>query len=683
MTDLKRLFKRIVRIEEESGKKCFARSMVRYFIVLTFFSFHSLQAQNLSKIDSLTKLLKNTSIGLSKFDLYEKICVRYIDLNSNLPLAWKYADSLKLVSEELKDKNGYFKAQYYYGVISYYQGNYNEGLEYLQHYIDYAKTQSDSSLISKGLFHVAVIDLDLGNYDKSLAIFYRILAIEEKNNNPKKIASIYNTIGIIYKRTNKFKEAIANYTEAAKIFKASNIKIDYGMSIQNIGNIYFEIKNYDKAKQCYEEALDIFYNVKSRPFIATVLGNLGNLCEAQKEYNQALHYYQQALIIWKKETKKISLVNCLNNLGELNLKLKKYNDAEMYLNEALNIALEIKANPSLFDVYSNINKLYFEKKDFEKAYQFYSLANQIKDTIFNESNAKQLNLLQTKYDTEKKNKQIALLAKEKEVQEKEDQRQATLNKAIASGLVLIILIAALAIYIYRQRLLLTTKNNQVKEADFKRQLVELEMRALRAQINPHFLFNCMNAINLMILKKENENASLYLSKFTKLVRLILENTEASSVTIESEMVLLESYIQLEELRLPGKIVYKISVDDSIRIQSTYIPPMVLQPVVENAIWHGIVHRERNPLGSISIDIRKSDDQLLCIIEDDGVGREKARQLRDKSVLKNKSMGIKITEERLRLLSRKQMEQCIQIIDLKDPLNYASGTRVILNIPIFE
>lgn len=111
--------------------------------------------------------------------------------------------------------------------------------------------------------------------------------------------------------------------------------------------------------------------------------------------------------------------------------------------------------------------------------------------------------------------------------------------------------------------------------------------------------------------------------------------------------------------------------------------MVLQPVVENAIWHGIVHKENDSKGIISIDVRQHDDQLLCTIEDNGVGRDRAQQLRDKSVLRNKSMGIKITEERLRLRSQKYMEQCIEITDLKDTLNHAVGTRVTIHIPISE
>ena len=187
----------------------------------------------------------------------------------------------------------------------------------------------------------------------------------------------------------------------------------------------------------------------------------------------------------------------------------------------------------------------------------------------------------------------------------------------------------------------------------------------------------------MILNGQKENASRYLTKFSKLVRLILENAEASAVTLESEMTLLESYIQLEGLRLPGRIGYSISIDKSIGTQSTYLPSMLLQPVVENAIWHGIAHRENESKGNISINVRQDDDQLLCTIEDNGVGRDRAQQLHDNSAMNHRAIGMKITEERLRLRKGKHSRQCIQITDLKDNHNHAVGTRVTLHIPIAE
>src|SRR5690606_9664908 len=131
------------------------------------------------------------------------------------------------------------------------------------------------------------------------------------------------------------------------------------------------------------------------------------------------------------------------------------------------------------------------------------------------------------------------------------------------------------------------KDNQIKEANLRHQLSDLKMQALRAQINPHFLFNCLTSINRMIVKGDNENASLYLKKFARLVRLIVENGEATRVSLEDELALIEAYIQLEELRFKSKIGFEIDIDEKVEKENTFLPPMILQPFVENSIWHGL------------------------------------------------------------------------------------------------
>ncbi len=658
--------------------------MFRFFtIVFCLFSIPYLTAQTQSKIDSLTeraKLMDNTP---KKLLLYENICDYYLEETTDLSQAQKYSDSLFSLATKLSDKNALAKVKLYAGMIKQFEGSYADAAENLQAYIAFAKAEGDSAQVARGLQQLSMVNVYSGNFDKSLSILYRALAILEQTNDSERKASVLNTIGIVYKNSNRFKEAIPPYKEASKIFKANKQQVDYGMCLTNMANVYLELKSYDSAQVSYEKALAIFYDFKNPMFIGTVLGNLGNLHEAKSEYEIALQYHQKALTIWRADTKKRQLANALNNLGKTYLKLKKYSAASQHLNEAETIGKEINSKPLLLETYSTMNLLAYEKKDYARAYNFLSLSTQLKDSIFNEKNSKHINELQAKFDAEKKDKQIVLLAKEKEIQIKENARQNTLSKAFAGGLIAMVLVAILVVYIFRQRMLLNKKINEAKDSDFKQQVTELEMKALRAQINPHFLFNCLNAINLMIQKGDSENATLYLAKFSKLVRLILENAEAASVPLENEIALLESYIQLEALRMPGKIKYTISIDKSIGVKNTYLPSMVLQPFVENAIWHGLVHKNDNENGRITIDIRQLNDRLLCTLEDNGVGRDKARQLRDKSLLENKSMGIKITEDRLRLLSGEQAANVIEIIDLKDNLDNAIGTRVIIYIPITE
>jgi tetratricopeptide (TPR) repeat protein len=656
---------------------------LRILIIIIFSSYALAEGQSLQKLDSLHRLLQITPKGQAKIDLYEKICWNYLEIKPDLSTAWKYADSMRLLATEMNLKKALFQTEYNYGIIANFQGDYDESLKHLNTFNSYVREQGDSNQLAKGLYHIAMINTHLGNYEKSLALFYRVIAIEETSGGRKKIGTVLGAIAAVYKESKKLPEAISAYKEAAQFFKATKNDLEYGMTLQNMANCFLELKKYDTAKVVYEQALNISEELKNPPLKATVLGNLGNLYEEKNEYDKALPLHEQALAIWRKQNRKRSLTNCLNNLGKSYLKLGRRDEADRHLREAMDLAQEIKSNPLLFEIYSNINALYVEKGDYEKAYHYFSLSTQINDSIHSENSRKQINLLKARFETEKKDKQISLMAKEQEIHEKEAQRQALLNNALVLGLMLLIVVGVLLYYVFRQRILLTTKSNEAKEADFRRQLTELEMKALRAQINPHFLFNCINAINLMIRKGENDEACLYLGKFSKLVRLILENAEASAVTLESEIALIESYIQLEELRFPGKIAYTISVDQSIGSQHTYLPSMVLQPVVENAIWHGIVHKQNDEKGFINIDVKQNGHQLHCTIEDNGVGRAKAEQLRDRSLLNHKSMGMKITEERLRLLSRKPTGQSIEITDLKDSSDHPCGTRVTIHIPISE
>lgn len=129
----------------------------------------------------------------------------------------------------------------------------------------------------------------------------------------------------------------------------------------------------------------------------------------------------------------------------------------------------------------------------------------------------------------------------------------------------------------------------------------------------------------------------------------------------------------------AKISYRIAVDEGIDKEHTHVPSMVLQPFIENAIWHGLMHKDGE--GLINVSISEDDDILRCVIEDNGVGREKALEMQEKSMLKNKSLGLKITEQRLRLLNRRELKDLIRITDLKDSMSRALGTRVDINIPI--
>jgi LytS/YehU family sensor histidine kinase len=215
----------------------------------------------------------------------------------------------------------------------------------------------------------------------------------------------------------------------------------------------------------------------------------------------------------------------------------------------------------------------------------------------------------------------------------------------------------------------------------QRKMTEVEMQALRAQMNPHFIFNCLNSINRYIVKSDQQTASLYLTKFAKLIRLILDNSNNKNVFLSHELEALKLYIDMEALRFDKKFSYSIEVDPGVSADSIELPPLIIQPYVENAIWHGLLHKEN--IGHLRIHISLPSECILqCVIEDNGVGREKAQEMKSKSATTKKSLGMKLTQNRLSLLNKHaELNASIEIVDLYTAAKQPAGTKVILTIPI--
>jgi ligand-binding sensor domain-containing protein len=211
------------------------------------------------------------------------------------------------------------------------------------------------------------------------------------------------------------------------------------------------------------------------------------------------------------------------------------------------------------------------------------------------------------------------------------------------------------------------------QKDYALKVKNLEIDNLRSQMNPHFLFNALNSINSYIVKNEIHLASDYLSKFSKLMRMILEHSKQKNISLFDEIETLELYLKIESIRFEKSFEYTVTIDKDLNAEEIFIPPLIIQPFVENAIWHGIQHH--NKKGILKIKICKSgENQIQIVIEDNGVGRAKAKELKSKSGGGKKSYGIIITNERIK---HSHDSNAIEIEDLYDNTGNPKGTRVTL------
>lgn len=237
---------------------------------------------------------------------------------------------------------------------------------------------------------------------------------------------------------------------------------------------------------------------------------------------------------------------------------------------------------------------------------------------------------------------------------------------------------AMIVLLYNYRINTIRKDEAIK-TEFNKQMAQIEMKALRAQMNPHFLFNSLNAIKYYVLKENKEKASNYLTDFSRLIRLVLNHSSKQLISLREELESLELYIKIERLRFEEKFDYAIHSDEKILLDEIMIPPLMLQPYVENAIWHGLMHKLEGK-GVLIIQLERIEDSVRIIIEDNGIGRKKAEEVKSKSAQKHKSMGMRITQSRIhfsKLVTNLNFE--VEIIDLKDSHNRACGTKVVLNM----
>lgn len=355
-----------------------------------------------------------------------------------------------------------------------------------------------------------------------------------------------------------------------------------------------------------------------------------------------------------------------NNLGWAQLKVDQYEDAEQSLLEGYSVAEKHNLRDELAQASHLLSELYEIKKDYQKALNYKSKAIRLDKEILNEGTIRYVNDILFRYDYEKKGNEIAVLAKQNEIVNLKLRKNRTL---LLIGALSLILLAGILYILYRQYQL----SNEKK-------ILTLEQTMLRSQMNPHFLFNSLNSIKLYIINNEKKNAVHYLNKFSKLVRKILEASSQREIPLAEELETVELYMNIENIRFSNEINFKIHINEDIDVHTVKIPSLILQPFLENALWHGLSSKEGDK--NITLDVASGEEGFINIaITDNGVGRDKAEQIKENKILKRKSVGIDITKERLANFSKDYQNSFhVEIIDIYNESNLSAGTKILLHIP---
>lgn len=517
----------------------------------------------------------------------------------------------------------------------------------------------------------------IGDDKNSIECYLKAIHIADSINYPYGKALIGSNLANLYFNWNNFEEAIDIYKEHIPYLKENSVLGNLAINYINIGISYNSLGEIDSSLLYLNLAKDICIDTDNQTALSTVYHNLGRSQFAKGNYNESINFYNKALDANKREKNINTQANVYHDMALSLAQNKKYTEALKIADSAKRIYLQIKNTKQSIDIDLTISEILSQSGLYQKAYEKLNIYRKKNDSVFSKEKHKQISELETQYKTAQKESQIqkqhALLVENK-LQINEEK-----NKALTYGMlftIAAILLLLIVIFLLRNR-----QKHQIIKTDLEQQQLELQGRLLRSQMNPHFIFNSLNSIQSYITSNDQFHAETYLSKFAKLMRSILENSRHAFISLEQDLATLKIYIELEHLRFEGQFVYHIEVDETIDIENTYLPPMLLQPYIENAIVHGLVGHSNNQ-GQLKINFQQLNNETIkCIIEDNGIGREKARDLKNRSVKPYKSLGIQVTKERMEILSeinKVNFEE--KYIDLKDQNHKAIGTRVELYIP---
>ena len=499
---------------------------------------------------------------------------------------------------------------------------------------------------------------------------FQALAIERKNKDDEIYA--INALGRLYYRQEDYAQSKVAYDTILVLEQTRNNPQGIIDASNNLGNVYEAIDDSSGAFQMYNQSLQLANDIGDEDRVNSYYSNSNKFYSKRGNTKQQIQVQQEAIEFNSSNGNKKALTDNYNSIAALSLKDEKPQEAIEYLKQNIVLMDELGTLEAKEEALGLITTAYEQIGDYESALKSYQKLVKIQEANTKEKNKhiqlastlsneldekdKRIELLQTNIELSKDN---MFLLENKKGEELKNQR--IVIYALAGGF-LVLLLAAL---------LIIRSNREKRKAN-----AMLELKSLRAQMNPHFIFNSLNSVNSFISKNDDRSANKYLSQFSRLMRMVLENSKHDFVSLDSEIEILKLYLELEHLRFQDKFDYDFTIGEGIKKDEIEIPPMLIQPFIENSVWHGLRYLEEK--GKLLVSVQKQEGKLLWIIEDNGIGREKSAELKTKNQQIGKSTGMKNIDDRLRILNKMNNTNMeVRVMDLNDG---TTGTKVEISIP---
>ena len=636
-------------------------TQMKPLFTLLFFCFFVINSAQKSAPDSLLSILYQTNDLDKIIQLQNQISEAY---QSSDPSKMQKFAKLALMTSK-KSNNDIQKAKAYQNIgISYIiLSDYDKAIQNFDASEQILIKQKNPSkeaqeILAKTLGSKGIAFSEKNNYAKALEYDFRAVKIYEDLENKLQLSKIYNNIGVIYNSIDDGKKALQYFLKANQLQKQDNNPA-VAVSASNIGLIYLKQNQKAKAKQYFDESLKAFEIHPNPRGLGELYNNYSRYYIAENQYDLAKEFLLKAEGTFKSIEDQFGLSDTYLLLGDIYFKENNPEKSLEFARKSLEMAKELELPETRMKSEKLLSDIYDKQGNQELALQHLRNYNIEKDNLEKIINEQQR--LKTELDFHYEKEQLE--KKETEMREK---------LLVILGFVVLAFVLVGLFFYFRNK-------EREKTLMLQKQLAEFEHKALHLQMNPHFVFNCLASISSFIMQNGKEDAMKYLSKFSKLMRLTLEFSKESAIPIDKEIEALQNYLELEQLRFNQKFDFKINKDSEIE-DDTAIPSLLLQPYVENAIIHGVAPKEGK--GFIKIDFTQKDEQLICVIEDDGVGIDTSRELKKNSVNVHQSMALDISKKRLKTLEELENKKVnLKIEELKDENNNSRGTRITLELPL--
>lgn len=637
--------------------KVFSRSFPKRNALLfqLLFCFHFCYGQ--PQLDSLLRKVQYHNEDTLKVKLYYDIGRSYFAKDRTLFKV--YTDSSFRLARKLKYNNGLGLAYAAYGFYYSIERNWEKAKFNLQKSDSIYEKLGKTSLIMRNKEIYSTYYEYFGEYEKALQNNLSLLKYYEQNGPKTSEAKMLGSVALLFTRLQRYKEAELYYKKSIALRKELKDYIGQSTALLNLGGMLAEQGLYLRAEPYLEESLQLQKTLRNESNIITSKANLAHVYVETGRPNKALRILEECRSFFERMEDTTNLVTISIYESIAYTKLKQYDRALRALNEKYHYIKNRKPFTQLeSDLLWQYYKVYKAMGKTETALEYFEEAKALQD--FNEEMEVQHGVSRMKelFETEKKQKENEQLKRDNELK---DLQISQRNYLVFGSILLLILISIIAFT--------TIRYNRLKAGKIA---VEMEQRLLQTQMNPHFIFNVLHAIHTYMLKKDTEESGKLLTSFARLVRSILQHSSKDNISLSEELKWLKDYIRLQQLRFNNSFDYRIEIDEQLSPDNLLLPPMLIQPFIENAIEHGFSGLDKP--GELIISYKKIAKEVEIRITDNGRGFSPADLAREKK--DHESVAIQITEKRINLLNKRRKGAFKFEISSK-PME---GTTVLFSIP---